>query len=54
MNATFSQIIITNITTQAVVKVLPFSAENENKADIIARTHNLTTPMLGMLSVYYK
>lgn len=50
----FTSIIITNITTQSVVKTLAFNAENEKVADAIARKHNLSTPNLGMLSVHYK
>lgn len=50
----FSTIIITNVTTQTVVKTLPFSVENEKKADAYARQHNIKNPMLGMLSVMYK
>ena len=49
----FSTIIITNVTTKTVVQTLPFSAENEKKADSIARQHNIKNPMLGMLSVHY-
>lgn len=50
----FSTIIITNVTTQTVVRTLPFTAENEKVADSIARQHNIKNPMLGMLSVMYK
>ena len=50
----FTSIIITNVTTQIVVKTLPFNAENEKVADAIARKHNVEKAMMGLLSVHYK
>lgn len=55
MNAvkTFTKIIITNVTTQAVVLTLPFTPENEKKADTYARAQNTHNPHAGMISVHY-
>lgn len=50
---TFSSIIITNVTTQTVVKTLPFTEANEKLADQMTREHNITNPHMGMLSVKY-
>lgn len=49
----FTSIIITNVTTQAVVKVMPFTEANEKLADKMSREWNMTKAMLGMLSVHY-
>ena len=49
----YTKIIITNVTTQTVIQSLPFSAENEKKADAYARTQNMSNPHKGMISVHY-
>lgn len=49
----FTSIIITNVTSQTVVKVMPFTETNEKLADKMAREHNMTKAMLGSLSVHY-
>jgi len=49
----FSNIIITNVTTQKVIQTLPFTAENEKKADAFARVQNITNPHNGAISVHY-
>lgn len=50
---TFTKIIITNVTTQTVVVTLPFTPENEKKAEIYARAQNKHNPHAGMISVHY-
>ena len=49
----FTKIILTNVTTQTVIQTLPFSAENEKKADTYARAQNMSNPHNGMISVHY-
>lgn len=51
----FTKIILTNVSTQAVVKVMPFNQANERIADKMAREWNVGKGnRMGLVGVMYK
>ena len=51
----FTKIILTNVSTQDVVKVMPFNQVNERVADKMAREWNMGKgARMGLVGVVYK